>query len=345
MTATIKNKYSRSAKSARSTRSVKPKSVRSARSKQSAQSRKSLRRRSARKQTLSPIPESGVPMEISPEKEVDISASPVLMEIVDEYSDQIPTVDFDFKGLTVSFVIIGHGGVKNTVPIKTFELPIHMPMGRINVLGMRYSGLLNLVNKNYDESTDKYLADHKNENIPELIKYLNEAFAMFLNGNINVNGEDTKEIIEKRKVIDEFKKRVDLLKKKIPNIEYFGAKIGFGKKNAQKFYSGISQEEFKKESRHSELTVNGGPLVKIYSILKGGKEYLKPGQTLLVSGLSDNITLTEIIDAAIKKVSEEGHIITVYERGLYFEQLPININIVDLTCNHTDAYPNIGFIE
>lgn len=356
MTTSARN---RSAKSVRSIRSVKPMSVvRSTRSLRSANhvSKRSLRQGRSksmkRKRRLSPIPESGVPMDISsspdsgvpmdisPEKEFNISESPVLMEIVDEYSNEPLKVDFGFKGLTISFVIIGHGGVENTLPIKTFKLPRHVPMGQINILGLRYSGLLNLVTKEYDESIDKYLSNNKNRDIIKLIKRLNDDFTLFLRGAIKSDSEELKKIIE------EFRKRIERLKTIIPNIEekYFGTKLNYGKKNAQKIYQGVSQDEIDKKVRHFELTTVG-PLVKIYSILKGGEEILKDGQTILVTGLKENITLTEIIDEAIKQFSKEKGIISDIEKDIFLKQLNININIVDLTCNFTDAHPNIGFIE
>jgi len=338
-----RKKSTRSKRSAKSNRSV---------SKRGRSKREGRSSSSKMKISLSPIaeesqtldtpygmkkPRSYVPMDISPKS---ISASPVLMEIFDEYKHQPYTVDFSFKGLTISFMIIGHGGVKNTLPLETFKIPNDATIGQINVLGLRFSGLLNLVTKEYDEDIDRYLATVKNKDTTGLIRELDKTFNKFLSSNIRSDNDEIKKIVEI------FKARIDTLGKKIKGIKdkYFGVKMNYGKKNAQKFYQGISKNEKENGYRHSELTVTG-PLVKIYSLLKGGTELLTEGQTILVSGLQNDVTLTEIIDYAIKQILENGQIITVAERKLYSELLPINVNIVDVTCNYTEDHPKIGFIE
>ena len=292
---------------------------------------------SGKRSAASSLVNFDVPMDISPEA---ISASPVLMEIVEEYSVEPLKVDFSFKGLTISFVIIGHGGVKNSLPLETFKSPNHKRMGQINVLGMRFAGLLNLVTRGYDEGIDEYLATDKNKDTIELLRKLNEEFNHSLSVNIRSDNDETK------KTIETFRSRIDALGKKIPGIKdnYFGVKTNFREKNAQKFYQGISENEKKYGYRHSELTT-AGPLVKIYSLLKGGTELLDKEEAIIVRGLQNDVTLTEIINKAIKQMLENVQIITMDERELYSEQLPINVNIVDLTCNYTKDHPNIGFIE
>lgn len=270
------------------------------------------------KVSLSPIQES-------------IAQSPVLMEITEEYSNKSLSVG---KGITLSLVIIGHGGVHNTLPLETFKLPKHQNVGDINVLGMRFSGLLNIVSRKYDEDVDKYLATHKNENVDQLIDELNKSFRNFLdNANIQTHNDP-----ELRKILDKFLERVERIKQQMPKIgdSFFGTKLRFGKKNAQKFYQGISEKEKKTGARHSDLTTSG-PLVKIYSLIKGDQEMLEQGVSLPLPPLPDGVTLTEIIDAAMNRTIEY-----IGERG---EQLPINVNVVDLTCNYTENQPNIGFIE
>lgn len=267
-------------------------------------------------------------------------ASPVLMEIVDEYKNVPLALDTRFRGLTISFVIIGHGGVKNTVPLETFREPEHHPIGHINVLGMRFAGLLNIVSKQYDEDIDTYLAHHKNTEYQNFIAALNSTFEVARQLQMRSDNEYV------RRAILEFTERVDLLKKRYPKLKdnFFGTKNNYGRRNGQKFYTGVSETEYKNQIRHSELTTQG-PLVKIYSVLRGRDELLSEGETITLSETKNMITLTEIIDLAIDTLFKNKKIFTVTEKPLYFEQLPINIDIVDLTCNYTEEYPKIAFIE
>ena len=276
---------------------------------------------------------SPVPMDISATPK---SPSPVLMDIDEEYTDRPLTLDLNFKGLTISFIIIGHGGVSNVLPLKTFELPEHKPIGQINVLGMRFSGLLNLVNKAYDEDTDQYLSEHKNSE-SNFISHLNASFDAALQSHIRSDDEQT------RLILAEFRKRTESLKRKGKD-EFFGTKVNFGRKNAQKYYQGVTAKEYEAGLRHGELTTEG-PLVKVYSVLRGKDELLSPGQSIKVSPTKNGATLTEIIDLAIQTVLNNEKILTVVEKPLYSEKLPVNVNVVDLTCNYTEEYPNVGFIE
>ena len=280
---------------------------------------------------------SPVPMDISATPK---SASPILMDIVDEYKDVPLALDTKFKGLTISFVIIGHGGVKNTVPLETFRKPEHHPMGQINLLGMRFAGLLNVVSKQYDEDIDTYLAHYKNTDYQSFIATLNKTFEIARQTQIESDNEYV------RRAILEFLERVEILKKRYPKLDdnFFGTKNNYSKRNGQKFYTGVSETEYKEQKRHSELTTRG-PLVKIYSIIRGSEELLPQDVVIRLPEMKNMITLTEIIDLAIGTVSKNEKILTVAEKPLYFEQLPINIDIVDLTCNHTDDYPKIAFIE
>jgi len=288
---------------------------------------------------LSPIREgtASVPMDISATPK---SASPVLTEIVDEYKNVPLALDMGFKGLTISFVIIGHGGVKNTIPLETFREPKHHPMGQINILGLRFAGLLNILNQRYDQETDAYLAHYKNTEYKSFIATLNTTYEIARQVHVKTDNEYI------RRSLEEFTERVKILKKRYPKLKdnWFGTKNNYSKENAQKFYTGVTADEIKNNIRHTELTIQG-PLVKVYSIIRNREELLPKDVTIKLPEMKNGITLTEIIDLAIDNVSKNEKIFTVTEKSLYFEQLPINIDVVDLTCNHTDQYPIIGFIE
>jgi hypothetical protein len=280
---------------------------------------------------------STVPMDISPIPSP--TPSQVMMEI-EEYKQAPLALDLSFKGLTISLVIMGHGAVDNTRPLVPFRPPKHHPMGKINILGLRFSGLLNLTTTQYDEDIDQYLAKYKNSQHEEFISILNRTFEKALEGGVHTENENI------RRIVIEFFKRVETLRKQYPQLgdNFFGTKNNYGKRNAQKYFTGITETEYKDKHRHGELTTTG-PLVKIYSILRGKEELLKENVTIKMTETYNNMSMTELIDMVIDYVLNNPQILTAYERPLYADKLPINIEVVDLTCNHTDDYPIIGFIE
>lgn len=257
--------------------------------------------------------------------EFDPNSPFVPMDVVDDYRVEAPKFDPSFKGLTISIIIMGHGGIKNEVPIETFKTPHNVL--HTNIMGMRYAGINNLVNRQYEENVDKSLAS-KDFQIDKLIDSLNKSFAIFL--------EEHKDV----------KKRVELIRRK-HNIgdNFFGIKSNYTKRNAQKFYQGITEEEEKHNYRHSELK-KAGPLVKIYSIVVAGRtELLKKGETITVDNLPQNITLTEVIDQVTEFVLSNKRFVPSSDEKEFYTNARLEVNIVDLTCNYTKEYPLIGFIE
>ena len=249
----------------------------------------------------------------------------VPMDIVDDYGVEAPKFDPSFKGLTISFIIMGHGGIKNEVPIETFKIPRNV--FHTNIMGMRYAGVNNLVNRQYEENIEKSLAG-KNMNIDKLIGFLNKSFGIFL--------EEHKDI----------KERVELIRKKhnIGN-NFFGIKSNYTKRNAQKFYQGITEKEEQNNYRHSELK-RVGPLVKIYSIIVAGQtELLKKGESITLDNLSQNITLTEVINQVTEFVLSNRRFVPSSDKKDFYTSENLEVNLVDLTCNYTKEHPLIGFIE
>ena len=276
------------------------------------------------------VVEEGV--ESSSSSKMDIAedydpASPfVPMDVVEDYGVEAPVLDPTFKGLTISFIVMGHGGIKNKVPIETFKPPKNVL--HTNILGMRYAGINNLVNRTYEENIEKSLANKKNSNLTALITHLNDFFSTYVSSHKDVE------------------KRVELLRKRydIGN-NFFGIKSNYTKRNAQKYYQGITEKEDTEHFRHSELK-KAGPLVKIYSILKSNNaELLNKGETIIVDELQQGITLTELINHVTDFVlSNQRFVPSLIEKELY-KETKVEVNVVDLTCNYTKEHPMIGFIE
>ena len=299
----------------------------------SSSKRRSSRRRSSKRRSKvvkMDVVEEGV--ESSSSSKMDIAedydpASPfVPMDVVEDYGVEAPVLDPTFKGLTISFIVMGHGGIKNKVPIETFKPPKNVL--HTNILGMRYAGINNLVNRTYEENIEKSLANKKNSNLTALITHLNDFFSTYVSSHKDVE------------------KRVELLRKRydIGN-NFFGIKSNYTKRNAQKYYQGITEKEDTEHFRHSELK-KAGPLVKIYSILKSNNaELLNKGETIIVDELQQGITLTELINHVTDFVlSNQRFVPSLIEKELY-KETKVEVNVVDLTCNYTKEHPMIGFIE
>jgi hypothetical protein len=258
-------------------------------------------------------------------KSRSLAKSPFIsMEIDPELEPGQLTLDFSFKGIIVSFAIFGHGGVKNEIPLETFKKPDNVK--QTNILGMRFSGINNIGNRKYEEDIDTFLVTNKNEKTNEFIHRLDQTFLSYLSGHPDVY------------------QRIQQLNQR-SNIQnnYFGIKENYSSKNAQKIYTGASSIDITDHRRHRELTTRG-PLVKIYSIIRNGREYLLPGQSIIIdTNIVNGITLTQIINIVIQSVLDSP-IIPTLDRVNFSTGNNFIVNIVDLTCNSTDSYPLIEFI-
>ena len=258
--------------------------------------------------------------------EVDPEYIPVEMEVDPEYKPGELNLDFNFKGIIVSFVIMGHGGVKNETPIERFKKPDYVR--KTNLLGMRYSGINNLVNRQYEENIDEQLSLHKNKIKNELIHFLDQQFLEFLPFHRPIQNR-----------IKEIEKKLNIKN------NFFGIKENYSERNAQKYYTGINNEEIIKQSRHSKLKITE-PLVKIYSIIRDNRELIPEGESIIIidTKLKNGITLTEIINIVREYVLNSSYLVELERQGIAKEKLFI-MNVVDLTCNYTEKTPLIGFIE
>jgi len=202
------------------------------------------------------------PMEIDPESNPEVQPTG-LQEII-----PIP--------FTISFVIFGHGGIKNEAPLERFKKPDNVE--QTNVSGLRFSGINNMVNRHYEETIDIYLLEKKNMN--GMFEELNKQFLNFLPNHPNVKQRVT-ELQQRTKIGNNF----------------FGTRENYSHKRAQKFYTGITSNEI--PHRHSQLKTTG-PLVKIYSIIRNGEELLK-GKEIIIH-TNNGITLTQIINNVTKHI-------------------------------------------
>lgn len=233
-------------------------------------------------------------------------------------------LDLSFKGIIVSFVIMGHGGVKNEIPIETFKLPDATK--ETNLLAMRYSGINNIGNRSYEENIDTFLSENKNKKTDTLIQELDASFLRFL--------PDHPDILQRVQEIDR--------KLNIQN-KFFGLKQNYNSRNAQKYYTGVTSQELLRGYRHPQIKMSG-PLIKIYSIIINNVEQLSQGQSIIVDKNTLNgITLTEIINNVTQYVLDSGMVPTLARSDIKKEKGFI-VNVIDLTCNYTEEYPLIEVI-
>lgn len=253
------------------------------------------------------------------------SNSPFIdMEIDPDLESKELNLDLNFRGIVVSFVIFGHGGIKNKIPVKTFKLPDATK--ETNLLAMRYSGINNIGNRSYEEDIDKFLSDNKNKKIDTLIQELDASFLRFLPHH--------PEILQRVQEID---RRLNIKNK------FFGVKQNYNARNAQKYYTGATSKELLRSYRHPEIKMTG-PLVKIYSIVINNVEQLSQDQSIIVDrDIVDGITLTEIINIVTQFVLDSGIVPTLARSDITKEKRFI-VNVVDLTCNYTEEYPLIEVI-
>uniref|UniRef100_A0A6C0HSY9 Uncharacterized protein n=1 Tax=viral metagenome TaxID=1070528 RepID=A0A6C0HSY9_9ZZZZ len=253
------------------------------------------------------------------------SNSPFIdMEIDPDLEPKELKLDLSFKGISVSFVIFGHGGIKNKIPIETFKLP-HATK-ETNLLAMRYSGINNIGNRSYEENIDKFLSENKNKKTDTLIQELDTSFLRFLPHH--------SEVLQRVHEIDD---RLNIQNK------FFGVKQNYNSRNAQKYYTGITSKELLRSYRHPEIKMTG-PLVKIYSIVINNVEQLAQGQSIIVDrNIVNGITLTEIINIVTQFVLDSG-IIPTLARSDIAKEKGFLVNVVDLTCNYTEEYPLIEVI-
>jgi hypothetical protein len=234
---------------------------------------------------------------------------------------------------------MGHGGVINyqsptTGRIETFKNPENVKSTEI--IGMRFSSLLNLTSTSHQEAVVEYLASHKDTN-NDFINFLNQSYLKFL----KIYSPDKTDLSK----VEEFiktKKSTQILGKKYNNI--FISKKRISSKTAQKMYKGISDKD--RLYFHSDFTKHNiqGPFVKIYSIIANDTELLYRGETIPIYNIPNNITLTNIINIVTTYIFSDNlsykGISKFYQTGK-----KISINVVDLTCNSTTGHPIIGFIE
>lgn len=296
-------------------------------------SRKSIKKHNTRrsKKTYSKKTSSkkrSIPMDISRSFEPDQSSPYIPMEIDEEYEKKPFILDLTIKRIIISIIIMGHGGIKNTYPIDTFKSPRYLR--KLDILGMRYAGVNNLVNRVYEVMNEDFLADVKNSKTVELLDNLNKTFSEFVKEEFPEQSD--------------IRYRLDLINKQFNiNNDYFGIKENYTSRRAQKFYQGVTEAEIIHERRHPNITRNG-PYVKIYSVLKDGVELLSKGETILVDKIFQNMTLTDIIQSSKEKIFTMDRFLTSDEKKEYENRKLIEFGVVDLTCNFTKEYPNIEFI-
>lgn len=246
------------------------------------------------------------------------------MEVDPDLQSKELKLDFSFKGIIISFVIFGHGGIKNQTPVETFKLPDDAR--ETNLLAMRYSGINNIGNRSYEEEIDKFLSENKNKKTDTLIQELDTSFLRFL--------PDHPDVLQRVQEID---RRLNIQNK------FFGVKQNYNSRNAQKYYTGITSKELLRNYRHSEIKMTG-PLVKIYSIVINNVERLAQGQTIVVDrNVVNGITLTEIINVVTQFVLDSD-MVPALARNDIAKEKGIIVNVVDLTCNYTEEYPLIEVI-
>lgn len=290
--------------------------------KQSKRSKKNTTRRTVQSH------DNSNSMDISRSFEPDQLSPYIPMEIDEEYIKKPFTLDLTAKRIIISIVIMGHGGIKNQFPIDTFKSPPYLR--KLDILGMRYAGINNLVNREYELMNEEFLANVKNSKTIELLDKLNRTFSEYVKEKFPEHGE--------------IRDRLDLINKRF-NIhnDYFGIKENYNSRRAQKFYQGVTEKEIIHKSRHPNIT-KMGPYVKIYSVLKDGVELLSKGETILVDNVFQNMTLTDIIQSSKEKIFTMDRFLTSDEKTEYENRKFVEFGVVDLTCNFTKEYPNIEFI-
>lgn len=256
--------------------------------------------------------------------------------------------------IRIGIVIFGHGGLV-TEPVAFFHLPryvnktFELPRGvlQTNVLGLRYAGLSNIGNQEYEESIDNYLT-HRRDDMPKFLRYLENYYRNALKATQYEirEGKETKvyqfrnEIMKNQQIEAQLKTKHITLKG-----NHFGIREKYDTKRVQKYYTGripqrndpVTHEIIPEEnphSRHRELTLQG-PLVKIFNIEINGKNRLPTGYFVLVQPAPYGITLTQIIEQSLRNILPPQ---------LIHEKKTI-VDVVDLTCNTTElANPTIEFI-
>jgi hypothetical protein len=290
-----------------------------------------------------PSPHNSLPY--SPISEPLPKATPLSEEQIATLTQQIANEQSTISSIQLSVVIFGHGSlaIEHTT---SFNLPRHintsfvLPKGvdKTNIIGLRYAGLYNFAGRAYEESIDRFLA-HYPINIPKFIRYMENFYENALkyqerdaNGNMVYFFQSE---LDKYRMIEQ---NLNLHKKSHNKISlqgnHFGIRENYGPTRVQKQYYGLNPTE-NRLIRHRELTLDGGPLVKLYSLRINDQETIPRGHFILVQGLPDGITLTDVIQRSVQRILPPS----VIDAKL------TTVNVIDLTCNSTIlSYPTAEFI-
>jgi hypothetical protein len=273
------------------------------------------------------------------------------MDVVDEsQSPPKNSIDIVTKGIgnislgkentiEISLIIIGHGGVisaENGIP-HFFKLPENV--SQTNVLGLRYAGLTNLVNKAYKEYIDNELQHEevlKNaKKLKLFLKYYNYAYSFFLNEyEKDKNGDYILDIFGNK--IYKFPK-IRLANALVNNAlskrnihlhgDYAGIRYNYDSTRVQKLYTGKNKNESSIFSHHQEIYER--PLVKIFSVNVNGEEIQrnKGLPEMIVTDITNGVTLTEVIEKAVEKTMQ------VFRNLSTIQDKKIIVNVIDMTCN------------
>jgi hypothetical protein len=237
-----------------------------------------------------------------------------------------PSISMINNPVMISIIIMGHGAIKNELPLEVFVKPNFVK--RTNILGMRFSGINNIGDRLYEEEIDTFLSMNKNNLTDTLIRNLDITFLRYLQHPKNTS----------------VKERIDIIKQRydIKN-NYFGIVENYSTRRAQKIYQGANDTEISGGYRHRELT-KIGPLVKVYSIKINGIEVMQQGQYIIIrDNIVNGITLTQIINM-VSQSFLNSHFVTPLQAQDIASKKNITVNVVDLTCNSTQGFPLIEFI-
>jgi len=247
--------------------------------------------------------------------------------------------------IEISFIIIGHGGIPSSSngEVPQFKLPENV--SQTNVLGLRYAGFLNYGNVDFKKEIYKILQEneilHNEKNLKKFLKNYNKFYIHILNqqsvkGVYDFQNERNANILVN-----------DALSKKNIRLhgDYIGIRYNYGTTRSQKIYTGKNPGELPIQSHPEEIEER--PLVKIFSIKVDDQEILRNidyhhilNHEILVDDIKNGVTLTEIIEHAVKKTMH------VFPELDAFPDKKIVVNVIDISCNSTmnRDYPTIEFI-
>jgi len=241
--------------------------------------------------------------------------------------------------IEISFIIIGHGGIisYSNGRVPQFKLPKNV--SQTNVLGQRYAGFLNFGNRVMKEQVYRFLHHHEvlknKKNLKKFLKLFNMFYTFSLKQRKSDNTLEFPYDYYANFLVNEAlsKKNIHL------HGDYIGIRYNYGATRAQKLYTGKKPDETSNQSDPEEIVER--PLVKIFSIKVNDQEILRnTGHEIIVDDIQNHITLTEIIEHAVKKT------MLAFPEFTTFPDKKIIVNVIDITCNSTENrdYPTIEFI-